>query len=81
MKDHSAESSHAAAPDTGAIPDLLDLDIDAVRARFPSLAREVAGQPAAYLDGPAGSQVPDRVITAMTEYLTRSNANTHGLFA
>ncbi len=34
-----------------------------------------------YLDGPAGTQVPRRVIDAMVDYLQRSNANHGGLFA
>ena len=57
------------------------LDLASVRARFPSLAREVAGQPAVYLDGPGGSQVPLSVAEAMTGYLLGSNANEGGAFA
>ncbi|MEZ5100197.1 MAG: cysteine desulfurase-like protein [Thermoleophilia bacterium] len=52
------------------------LDLAAVRARFPALAR-----PLAYLDGPAGTQVPDTVIEAIAAYLRTSNANTGGAFA
>ena len=40
----------------------------------------VGGQPAVFFDGPAGSQVPHRVIEAVAEYLTRYNANHGGLF-
>lgn len=57
------------------------LDTDAVRARFPALAREVGGRPVAYFDGPGGSQVPRAVIDAMAAYLERSNANAGGAFA
>jgi cysteine desulfurase family protein (TIGR01976 family) len=56
------------------------LDIDWVRQQFPALALEVNGKPAVYFDGPAGSQVPARVIEAMRDYFTTSNANTHGAF-
>ena len=56
-------------------------DITEIRAQFPALARRIRGQPAVYFDGPAGSQVPQRVITAVSNYLAGSNANTHGLFA
>src|SRR5205085_8555671 len=35
-------------------------DVEACRAQFPGLAREVNGRPAVFLDGPAGSQVPRR---------------------
>ena len=44
------------------------LDIAWVRAQFPSLAQKVAGHPAAFLDAPAGTQVPQRVIDAVREY-------------
>ncbi len=60
---------------------LAPLDLAALRARFPALAREVAGRPAIYLDGPGGSQVPRAVIDAMAGYLERSNANLGGAFA
>jgi cysteine desulfurase family protein (TIGR01976 family) len=41
----------------------------------------VDGHPAAFFDGPGGTQVPDSVIAAMTGYLAEKNANTHGHFA
>lgn len=56
-------------------------DIDWVRSQFPALAMKVNGHPAAFFDGPGGTQVPRRVIEAMFEYLANSNANTHGAFA
>jgi cysteine desulfurase family protein (TIGR01976 family) len=56
-------------------------DVDAVRAQFPALAREVNGRQAIYLDGPAGSQVPGRVIDAVAGYLANTNANHDGVFA
>lgn len=51
-----------------------------VRHQFPALARRVNGRPAVFLDGPAGSQVPQCVIDAMTRYLTEINANLGGSF-
>jgi cysteine desulfurase family protein (TIGR01976 family) len=57
------------------------LDLAWVRAQFPSLKQMVNGQPAAYLDGPAGTQVPQRVIDAVRDYYEQSNANTCGAFA
>ena len=33
-----------------------------------------------FIDGPAGTQVPQMVIDAITGYYSRSNANTHGAF-
>src|SRR3954469_15226368 len=55
---------------------------DCARCRrdFPSLARTVDGVPLAFLDGPAGTQVPEPVIAAMSGYYRTSNANTHGEF-
>ena len=57
------------------------LDIQWVRAQFPAFARRVNGHPAAFLDGPGGTQVPHAVVDAISEYLVRSNANTHGQYA
>ena len=56
-------------------------DVHRIRAHFPALAREVHGRPAAYFDGPAGSQVPQPVIDAVADYLAHHNANTAGAFA
>ena len=50
------------------------------RADFPSLGRAYKGHPLAYLDGPAGTQVPEQVIEAISGYYRTCNANTHGQF-
>jgi cysteine desulfurase family protein (TIGR01976 family) len=52
------------------------LDVEAVRARFTALQR-----PEAFFDGPAGTQVPDTVIEAISTYFRESNANVGGEFA
>jgi cysteine desulfurase family protein (TIGR01976 family) len=57
------------------------LDVAWVRAQFPALAQTVNGHPAAFLDGPGGTQVPQRVIDAISDYLRRDNANTDGAYA
>ena len=57
------------------------LDLTWVRSQFPSLAQIVNGNPAVFLDGPGGTQVPQRVIDAISDYLTQSNANTCGAYA
>jgi cysteine desulfurase family protein (TIGR01976 family) len=57
------------------------LDLTRIRSQFPSLAQTVNGHPAAFLDGPGGTQVPQRVIDAISDYLRRDNANTHGAYA
>jgi cysteine desulfurase family protein (TIGR01976 family) len=54
--------------------------ITARRADFPSLRRIHNGFPLAYLDGPAGTQMPQQVIDAISAYYTTCNANTHGQF-
>ena len=56
------------------------LDVAWVRAQFPALATQVNGQTAAFLDGPAGTQVPTQVIAAIQNYLANSNANSGGVF-
>lgn len=57
------------------------LDISCIRAQFPALAQTVNNHPAAFLDGPGGTQVPQRVIDAISNYLGRNNANTCGAYA
>ena len=56
------------------------LDTAWVRSQFPSLKMQVNGHTAAFLDGPAGTQVPTQVIHAIQSYLLTSNANTGGAF-
>ncbi len=57
------------------------LDLDAIRGRFPALARHIGGTLLAFLDGPGGTQVPDVVIEAMAGYLERGNSNLGGAFS
>ena len=54
------------------------LDLSWVRSQFPSLTQTINGQPAAFFDGPGGTQVPQRVIDAISDYLRRDNANSGG---
>ena len=55
--------------------------VERLRAEFPGLARMHNGQPVVFLDGPAGTQVPQRVIDAIGRYLSTCNANHEGAFA
>lgn len=57
------------------------LDPNDLRQHFPSLERRVNGLPAAFLDGPGGTQTPKSVIDAMGDYLRRDNSNQGGAFA
>jgi cysteine desulfurase family protein (TIGR01976 family) len=55
-------------------------DVNWVREQFPSLQLKVNGQQAAFLDGPAGTQVPLQVMNAVQKYFLDANANTYGAF-
>jgi cysteine desulfurase family protein (TIGR01976 family) len=55
-------------------------DVAWVREQFPSLKLQVNGRTAAFLDGPAGTQVPKQVMDAVQNYLLTANANTYGAF-
>ena len=59
---------------------LNDVSVQSLRQFFPALSREFNGQPIAFFDGPAGTQVPQRVIDAIGRYLVDCNANHDGLF-
>ena len=59
---------------------VLPVEHGQLRAQFPSLAQEVNGHPAVFLDGPGGTQTPRAVIDAMAGYLSRDNANLGGAF-
>ena len=67
---------------TSAMPETetRKLDVAWVRAQFPSLQLQVQGRPAAFMDGPAGTQVPRQVIQAIENYFVSANANTCGAF-
>ncbi|MEH6655441.1 cysteine desulfurase [Loktanella salsilacus] len=52
-------------------------DVDAIRAQFPILSREVNGKPLVYLDNGASAQKPRSVIDAMTHMYENEYANVH----
>ncbi|MEM7569523.1 MAG: cysteine desulfurase-like protein [Pseudomonadota bacterium] len=58
----------------------MTFDVEAVRAQFPALSLSDNGKPRVYLDGPAGTQVPQCVIDAMTDCMIGANANLGGDF-
>jgi cysteine desulfurase/selenocysteine lyase len=53
------------------------LDVAAIKADFPLLARTLKSGPIVYLDSAASSQKPRVVIDAMTTYYETINANVH----
>ena len=55
----------------------LARSIDEIRAEFPILAREIHGEPLAYLDNGATSQKPLAVLDALDDYWREHNANVH----
>ena len=57
------------------------LDLTRSRAQFPALAQTVNAHPAVFFDGPGGTQVPQRVIDAISGYLGHDNANSGGAYA
>ncbi|MCI4646331.1 MAG: cysteine desulfurase [Hyphomonadaceae bacterium] len=52
-------------------------DIEAIRAQFPILSREVHGRPLVYLDNAASAQKPEAVIEAMAGQMRTAYANVH----
>jgi cysteine desulfurase family protein (TIGR01976 family) len=56
------------------------LNVHAIRQQFPALQRTVDDKPAAYLDGPGGTQVHESVIAAMAGFMQRGGSNHGGPF-
>jgi cysteine desulfurase family protein (TIGR01976 family) len=55
-------------------------DFPSLRQQFPSLNQKVHGRIPIFFDGPGGTQTPQRVIDAITHYLSTCNANHGGAF-
>lgn len=55
-------------------------NVQRVRAQFPGLTRLKNGYPVAFLDNPAGTQMPRLVAERMLEVMYRYNANLGGAF-
>ena len=53
------------------------VDAESIRAQFPIFTREIGGLPLVYLDSAATSQTPSQVISAISDYYCRLNANVH----
>jgi cysteine desulfurase family protein (TIGR01976 family) len=65
---------------TNIAPTVRNLDVEWIRQQFPALRQTVNGQPAVFFDAPGGTQVPQKVIDAISEYLSKWNANLGGAF-
>lgn len=59
----------------------MRLDPQVLRSEFPALERQQDGQPVVWADGPGGTQVPRRVIDAMSGVLSRGASNHGGFFS
>jgi cysteine desulfurase family protein (TIGR01976 family) len=55
-------------------------DVEALRRRFPALSLTHDSSPMVFFDGPGGTQVPETVIDAATNYYRETNANAGGPF-
>ncbi|GAA0770728.1 cysteine desulfurase [Roseibium denhamense] len=64
-----------ATAETNTVPS--SYDVDAIRADFPILSREVYGKPLVYLDNGASAQKPKAVIDAVSEAYSNEYANVH----
>lgn len=60
--------------------DVTPFDPASIREQFPALQQMVNGRPALYLDGPGGTQAPERVIAAMADFLRAGGSNLGGPF-
>jgi cysteine desulfurase/selenocysteine lyase len=52
-------------------------NVEALRADFPILRRQVHGKPLVYLDNAATAQKPQTVIDTLSRYYEQENANIH----
>ena len=59
---------------------MTGIDPIELRQQFPALGQTVNGRPAVFFDGPGGTQVPQRVIDAVTRYYVEMNSNDGGAF-
>lgn len=53
----------------------MPLNLKTIREKFPALKR-----PVIFFDNPAGTQIAQRALNRMTDYLVNTNANTEGAF-
>lgn len=58
----------------------MTLDLEAIRSQFPALNENDDGVARIYLDNPAGTQVPQRVVDAMSRCMLHASANMGGYF-
>ncbi len=61
----------------------MTIDVESIRAQFPALHQKIDGKDTTpiFFDNPAGTQVPQSVIDAVSHYYKYMNANSGGMFA
>lgn len=62
------------------MPQIKNLNIEALRKDFPALQQQHQGKPVIFMDGPGGAQVANATLQAMQDYLGRYNSNLGGAF-
>ncbi len=53
----------------------MSFPVESIREQFPALQRQINDRPVCHFDGPAGSQIPKQVASAMSDYLLNTNSN------
>jgi len=59
----------------------MSFPIESIREKFPALQRQRHQRTVCHFDGPAGSQVPQSVANAISDYLLHTNSNRSAPFA
>ncbi len=60
---------------------MISFPIDEVRNNFPALSRTNGAHPPIIFDNPAGTQLPERVIDAVSNAMVTASSNIGGYFA
>ena len=58
----------------------MTINIEGIRAQYPSLSITDNGRPRLYFDNPAGTQVPEVVVRKMADCMLQASANIGGYF-
>ena len=58
----------------------MTIDVEGIRAQYPSLSITDDGRPRLYFDNPAGTQVPEVVVQRMADCMLQASANIGGYF-
>lgn len=59
----------------------MNFDVTWMKSQFPALRRHHNGKPVIYLDGPGGTQIPQRVADRVRDHMLYHFANVSGVYA